>query len=174
MQPCIELLYLDINMSEHSLSVICRCWLSSQNGTHWAFFTPGILVALVSNNGPVRASRASYSQLQPAFCISYVLRVCLRMCGFCTLPCVHSYSTHCSYMQYFNINFTNCFVCHILHYCFLLLYMYIMYVQYLHTFYTYWFVFLLRTYVLAILSFSHYFVSTCTVTCTYILVLTSL
>ena len=68
MQPCIELLYLTINIVwalPSSLSVICRCWLSSQNGTHWAFFTPAILVALVSNNGPVRASRASYSQSQP-------------------------------------------------------------------------------------------------------------
>ena len=42
-------------------------------------------------------------QLQPVLCISYVLTVCLRKCGFCARLCVHSYNTHCSYMQYLNI-----------------------------------------------------------------------
>ena len=36
------------NFGTYSLSATCRCWLSPQNGTHWAFFVPAILVALVS------------------------------------------------------------------------------------------------------------------------------
>ena len=110
-------------------------------------------------------------QLQPVLCISHVLTVCLRKCGFCARLCVHSYNTHCSYMQYLNILQT------VLCATFSLLLLAFVYVHYVHailTYVLYVFFCVSSTYVLAILSFSHHFVSTCTVTCTYILVLTSL
>ena len=139
MRPCIK-----FTVSQHqlclsitpSLSVVCSCWLSSQNGTHWAFFAPAILVALVSTIGPVTASIVHIICTYSVFTQVWLL-----------YTSIHTFLQYTLLIHATLKYFTNCFVCHLLQYCFLRFYnyMYIMYMQYLHAFYTDCFVFLLRT-----------------------------